>query len=106
MAFSQLKSRVLVAIIGGPLVVLAVYYGRWANLLLLLAIQAVSMTEFFSMSKMKGAHPRSVLGILTGAAIMLDTYFWSMAHTAVIFAAFLILTGILEIWQTEGSRFQ
>ena len=105
MAFSQLKSRVLVALIAGPVVILAVYFGRWANLILFLGISVISMVEFFKMSQTKGTFPMVWLSVLAGIGIMLDAYFAAFAHVLPILAGFLVMAGILELWRMEGSRF-
>jgi phosphatidate cytidylyltransferase len=102
-AFAQLKSRVLVAVVAGPLVVLAMYVGRVWMLFLVMGIALLSQWEFYQLCRKKGGLPAAALSYIATAALILDMYVYQFSHAVEIFAVYLVLLGIFNLWRFEGA---
>lgn len=68
---SELSKRILVAAAGIPLVIAAVYVGRWALGPLLGFFAAGAAWEFYRLAERRGVHPIRVPGMMAAAAIVL-----------------------------------
>ncbi len=71
---SDLGKRVLVAVWGIPLVVAATYLGGPYFLILILAIHAVALWEFYQMFSRLEVFPFQVSGIVLGSLLILGAY--------------------------------
>lgn len=68
---SNLTKRIMVAIVGIPLVIYLVLFKPIALLGLLVILGLVTVHEFYGLAKVKGFVPLTVLGLTTAAAIIL-----------------------------------
>ncbi|MCH8125557.1 phosphatidate cytidylyltransferase [candidate division KSB1 bacterium] len=106
MAFAQLKSRVLVTIVGAPIVLCCVYFGNWPFLIFIAAIFVLSLREFFELSKNKGVVPNLLISIIAGLLLLYDMYFSRGEYFIPIISVYLVLISILQLWETRGSQIQ
>lgn len=106
MAFAQLKSRVLVTIVGAPIVLCCVYFGNWPFLIFIAAIFVLSLREFFELSKNKGVVPNLLISIIAGLLLLYDMYFSRGEYFIPIISVYLVLISILQLWETKGSQIQ
>lgn len=106
MAFAQLKSRVLVTIVGAPIVLYCVYFGNWPFLIFIAAIFVLSLREFFELSKNKGVVPNLIISIIAGLLLLYDMYFSRGEYFIPIISVYLVLISILQLWETRGSQIQ
>ena len=106
MAFAQLNSRVLVTIVGAPIVLCCVYFGNWPFLIFIAAIFVLSLREFFELSKNKGVVPNLLISIIAGLLLLYDMYFSRGEYFIPIISVYLVLISILQLWETRGSQIQ
>lgn len=106
MGFAELKSRVLVTVIGGPLVVLLVYFGGVWFLFLAGLIYTLSIWEFFNLAQKKGAVPNLILAELAGILLLIDMYYARGDHAIIILTIYLVFLSIAQLRETEGSQIQ
>jgi phosphatidate cytidylyltransferase len=106
LGFAQLKSRVLVSVIGGPLVVACVFVGGWIFLILIAIIFIQSAREFFDLSREKGAVPSVSFSIIAGLALLADMYFTRGTYFVPILSIYLVFVSILQLREAEGSQIQ
>lgn len=71
MDISETTQRVLVAAVGIPLAVAAVYLGGWILALLLVTVAVLAALEFYRMAEKKGARPLRLVGAALAAAFVL-----------------------------------
>lgn len=71
MAISETTQRVLVAAVGVPLAVAAVFLGGWILAILLAGIAVAASLEFYRMADKKGARPLNLIGSLLSATFVL-----------------------------------
>ena len=72
--FSNLVSRVLVALVAIPAVLFISYNGGFLFFLFVSAISCLALNEFYAMAVLKGASPQRTLGI--AAAVLLNSAFY------------------------------
>jgi phosphatidate cytidylyltransferase len=70
MPASETATRVLVAAVGVPLAVSAVYVGGWVLAGLLVVVSILAALEFFRMAERKGARPFAALGAILSAGFV------------------------------------
>lgn len=88
---SNLTVRVLVAVVAGPLILAACYFGGIYFFLFTTALIVVSISEFYSMARTKGTEPASVLGITSAGIIN------AIVYSRGINIAFYFLVAVLVI---------
>jgi phosphatidate cytidylyltransferase len=72
--FTNLGSRVLVAVVAIPLFIAVSYYGGVAFMLLVLGIGLLGLHEFFQLAKAKGANPQTVIAMIGLVCIHLSFF--------------------------------
>jgi phosphatidate cytidylyltransferase len=95
---SNLMQRVLVALVGIPLVLGALWAGDWAFTLIVVAISAAALWEFYHLAQAKGAEPNVLLGV--GLSIALQV----TAHASRVSIFPLLLLGMLVVLTVEMIR--
>lgn len=95
---SNLMQRVLVALVGIPLVLGALWAGDWAFTLIVLLISAAALWEFYHLAQAKGASPQVLLGV--GLSIVLDT----IAHASRVSIFPALIIGMLLVLAVEMVR--
>jgi phosphatidate cytidylyltransferase len=97
--------RSVVAIIFGPLIILAFLIGKYFLLGLSLLIVLLSLYEYFNLVKLKNAYGQTAIAMISGSAIVLSLYFTGER----LFIPILILTFIIiffiELYRKNGSPF-
>jgi phosphatidate cytidylyltransferase len=99
---SNLTKRVLIALIGAPLILWLIKLGGLYFFCMIFLIGIISVYEFRLILQAKGAEP-SDLGILAGsAAILADFYYRFLPLQDLIIAIIVALTA-LELFRNRGS---
>jgi len=71
MAFSNLTMRILVALIGIPLIVAATLMGGYVFCAVVLVISLIALHEYHGLARAKGASPQAATGYLLGVLLVL-----------------------------------
>jgi phosphatidate cytidylyltransferase len=90
---NELSKRILVAIVGIPIVLMLIFLGGWYFFLLISIISLVAQWEFYEMQKKKNFQPQRINGIIAGILILLglQTDEWKMIGLGLVFILMLIL---------------
>jgi phosphatidate cytidylyltransferase len=83
---SNLTTRVIVALVGIPLIVLLTMAGGFAFFLLVAAISTLGLVEFYRLARERGASPQTVTGLVFGLAVNL-AFFHGPVQFALLGAA-------------------
>ncbi|MEO1300786.1 MAG: phosphatidate cytidylyltransferase [Bacteroidota bacterium] len=67
--YSNLTHRVLAALVGIPLMLVAICCSVWGYFLLFLAIMVLGMLEFYKLSRLQNVYPNQVGGIACGVVL-------------------------------------
>lgn len=113
MARSELSQRLLVAAVGIPLVVVAVYVGRWAMGPVLAFFAAGAAWEFYRLAERKEVQPLRLPGMTLAAGLVIVAMVLpdAAAATPVMWTAtmaVLLLLSLAAIWRrgVEGRPLQ
>jgi phosphatidate cytidylyltransferase len=87
MAMSNLTTRVLVALVGIPVIVGVTLAGGYFFFAFVLAVSLLALHEFYAMARAKGAFPQSVMGFLVGI-LMVPVFMYDRLHRVIV-GAFL-----------------
>ena len=109
---AELRSRILVAVVGIPLALSAIYVGGWVLTLLIAAIAAVAAWECCSLADGSGAHTFRWLGVPAAVAIVVlargqpGLASWAgQAFVAVLLLGTLSLIAAVMIGKVEKALF-
>jgi len=102
-AFKNLGKRVLVAGIGGPLVVAALWFGGYFLLLLVMGIGVLTAFEFFALLQSKGSAPAKALVILALLALYALVFFGKTIWLMPLAAVFVLLLVSGELFRKENN---
>jgi phosphatidate cytidylyltransferase len=83
MAFSNLTTRVLVALVGIPVVVGATLAGGYFFFCLFLLISLVALWEFYALARSKGASPQTVTGYVLGV-LLVTVFLYDRLHIVIL----------------------
>ena len=83
MAMSNLATRILVALIGMPIMVVATLHGSYVFFFLVSVIGVVGLLELYSLARAKGISPQTVTGVVFGIC-MLGVFMYDKLHVAII----------------------
>ncbi|MBP6673031.1 MAG: phosphatidate cytidylyltransferase, partial [Bacteroidetes bacterium] len=116
--FSNLASRVAVALVAIPFIIFASYSGGMLFALFVLTAATFALTEFYSMAKAKGAKPQMVTGILGLIAVQLSFFprilpaevsaamvRWNANEFSAILFLFMTAVMLVELFRNNGSAF-
>ena len=93
MARSELSKRLIVAAIGIPLVIAAVYFGRWTMGPVLAFFAGGAAWEFYSLAEQRGVRPIRLPGIAAAAGLVLI----AMVRPSVPLATSALWTGSMVL---------
>jgi len=95
---SNVAKRILVGIVGIPLVIYICYAGGIVFLIFSLLVTSIALWEFYSMLEEKGFKPMKGLGILTSDAVLVVSYFITKDYIifVYIFLIFFITAEIIR----------
>ncbi|MCC6396605.1 MAG: phosphatidate cytidylyltransferase [Bacteroidetes bacterium] len=85
MAFSNLTTRVLVALVGIPAIVAATLLGGYVFFALVLIFAQLALREFYALAQAKGDSPQTVFGYVAGA-LMLSVFLYDRLHIVILSA--------------------
>ncbi len=105
MALGQLKNRVLVAAIGGPIVLALAYWGRLPFLIFIDLVLLFALREFYDMAERRGDFPNYIPGYLFALLVTWDFYFFDRQYTLYWLAVAAIVISILELYRNRGSKY-
>lgn len=80
---SNLTTRVLVALVGAPLVIAATVAGGWWFFGFVLLVSVLGLHEYYDLAGAKGASPHTGLGILMGIGFLTVFFFDRFRYTVV-----------------------
>ena len=104
MAFAQLKSRVLVTLVGAPLIIICVMVGNLPFMFLMSLILSLSLWEFYQLARKKNAVPYTLFSIIVALILLWDMYLYWGQHILTILTLYLIVISILQLKQHNGSQ--
>ena len=97
---SNLATRVLVAVVGIPVILLVTMAGGFYFFALVLAIALLAIHEFFALARAKGAHPQVAVGlVLGGLMVSVFAYF----RLRGLIAGGLLAAGIRVPWPSMAQ---
>ena len=125
-SFSNLFSRVLVAIVAIPLIVYVAYAGGILFFIFVTGVAVLAVYEFYGLAERKGSSPQRAMGIL-GTILLCTAFFHEKIQQVVVSYAvaqgsgisiltklqlfltflllFLVVTLLLELFRDKGSIF-
>ncbi len=83
MALSNLTTRLLVALVGIPVIVIAAWLGGYLFFCLVLAIAVAGLLEFYNLARAKGMRPQTVTGVIFGLCV-LAVFLYDKLHIVII----------------------
>jgi len=105
LALGQLKNRVLVAVVGGPIVLALAFWGKVPFLIFIDLVLLFALREFYDMAERRGDFPNYVPGYLFALLVTWDFYFFDHAYTLYWLAVAVVAISILEMYRTKGSKY-
>jgi len=124
--FSNLVSRILVALVAIPAVLCVSYFGGFFFFFFVAAVSCLALNEFYSMALLKGAAPQRILGMAAAVALngvffhgrirsLFSSIFYDreiaapLLGTSQIFSTillfFFVLVLLFELFRNRGSVF-
>lgn len=121
---SNLTARILVALVGIPLILLLTLAGGFYFFGLVAAISAIALHEYYDLARARGLRPQSVLGIVFGFCINATFLYDKISHVLVtglaefnggvplpsmaqafliLFLVFVPLILLMELFRRNGS---
>lgn len=97
---SDLRIRVLTAIVAVPLGILAVYLGGWIFALIVVLVALVAQRELYVLAEKAGLQPTIGLGLAIGAVAVLHTRL-PFVEVALVLGVLAILT--VELWRKQSN---
>lgn len=104
MAFAHLKSRVLVAVAGVPIVIVCVLIGKIPFMILFTGILIGALIEFYQLAQKKNCFPDTIFSILIALLLLWDMYLYQALHFVMIISLYVVIISILQLKQTKGSQ--
>ncbi len=83
MSMSNLTTRVLVALVGIPLVVGAIVAGGYFFFAFVLAVSVLALREFYTFARAKGVFPQHAVGYIVGV-LMVPVFLYDRLHTVIV----------------------
>ena len=95
--------RSAIALVFGPLILLAAFYGKiyWLGFVMLVVI--LSLSEFYEIAEKKGAFSKLLVGGITSIAIIFSLYSSGEFALVPTFILSLIIIFFCELYSTKGS---
>lgn len=100
--WSNLKQRIAVGAVFGPLLLAVFWVGGLALLIVLTIVVAGGVFEFYRMQEQKGLRPWSTIGVTASVVWCFAVYYFGVSELAVSLAVMLLLV-ILTGAAREGS---
>ncbi|MDP4115517.1 MAG: phosphatidate cytidylyltransferase [Bacteroidota bacterium] len=103
MKFKNNAARITVSVIAIPLILAACYFGKIYFLVFSGLVALAAFNEFGKMVKHKPAEVNFFLGHIFVILIMLNSYFNFIENMFAVFAAYVVLLSIFELFRHKGS---
>ncbi|KAA3659984.1 MAG: phosphatidate cytidylyltransferase [Calditrichaeota bacterium] len=103
MGSGNLAKRILVAVIGGPVVIACVWFGGWYFFALMLLLALFAAHEFIQFTKQKGMQPNPVLTLGSIPVLFLLIYFHNFFYALEFFALYAILLLLYELTRARNN---
>lgn len=98
----MLKERVISALVGIPIILLALFLGPFVFAVLIAAIVVVSLDELYSIFILRDYKPNIIIGVLGGVAVVAAALFGG--NSGIILAlALVVLIGLAWLVFSQGS---
>lgn len=88
---SNMLKRIIVGIIGIPILISVFYFGGIAFLIFSLIVSSLALWEFLSMTEKINFQPQKIIGIILSAGIILASYFTKIDFIFLMFIALTVL---------------
>jgi phosphatidate cytidylyltransferase len=95
--------RVAVAVVAGPLILWAAWYGRLAFLILIELIILLGVWEFYQLAAKKEAHPNRLLGMAASLFLGLQIYWRGPGELWITLMLFVVILVGAEMFRNKGS---
>ncbi len=95
-------TRIIVAVVAIPLILLVSYWGKIPFLIFVAAIALLAFLEYSKFSEKKEFVPKYFIGSVAVELIVLNAYF-NFAKSEILFAAILLFLVIAKLFEEEGS---
>jgi phosphatidate cytidylyltransferase len=91
---NELTKRILVALVGIPILVAGTFFGSWYFFVIIAIISALAQWEFYQIQKRKNIQPQNFTGIIIGLFILfgIETGHWLITGSVLIMALMGIMT--------------
>jgi phosphatidate cytidylyltransferase len=96
---NELTKRILVALVGIPLIVLLIFLGDWYFFILILIISFVAQLEFYEMQKKKNYQPQRINGIIAGILLLLGIQTGEWEGIGICLVSILMLILAFEMFR-------
>ncbi len=96
--------RVLTALVGIPLILIALWQGRWVWALLLAVLAALDVWETYRMARAGGRRPDVPIGLLLAPLLVLDALFPLLAIERAALALAVIAAFVAQIMRPAEER--
>lgn len=97
MQLSNLTIRVLTAIVGIPIILLAAFQGGVPFLVLILLFSTMAQFEFYRMIEIKGAKPLKIIGLISGVFIVISFFQHEIGHLLASYEVYVSIPSIAEL---------
>ena len=98
---NELSKRIIVAMVGIPVVLTLIFLGGWYFFLLISIISIAAQWEFYEMQKKKDLHPQNLNGLITGIIILLGI---QTGELQLIGIGFVLLLMFILAFEMFGHR--
>jgi len=102
MALGNTSTRIIVSLIAIPLIIAACFYGGIPFLIFTLFIGLVAFWEFSKLVQNKNVNVNNILGHLSVAVIILNSYF-RFAEINIILIASAVIIFLMELFRNKNS---
>ncbi|MCK5740399.1 phosphatidate cytidylyltransferase [bacterium] len=100
---SSLIKRILVSVIGIPLVFLFIWMGGWYFTALIVLICVLAQREYYQLCEKKGTIPMKTLGMILGAFLAVSFKLTTSENILVLFAVSSLLIMAVGLFRKKGS---
>lgn len=102
MALGNTATRIIVALIAIPIILVACIYGEIPFLIFVTGISVISFWEFSQMVKNKNAHVNLVVGLIAILFIVLNAYF-SFVDFSILTVSIAVILLLVELFRNKDS---
>lgn len=107
MQLSDLTKRIIVAIIGAPIILHVVYWGGLQYFIFVLGILIISLWEFYTVAKFKAIAPQTIFGMIFVSVTQFAIYYYPTNYDLYFISLVIFIVAILtnELFKNNGSAY-